>query len=162
MEVEAAVRRVLLGDPTVNGYVVGKVFRNRLEEKVDGTGGRAIVVARNNGWATPDPATSQEYPIVVLKFYADPDRDVYSGGVQRSNAEDKALAVYRAADKLLHAKRGVWMGAFGSNRGLMVVTSARASEPVVVREKDRHGEGSGDPLGDSLYVMVEYNMQVVH
>jgi hypothetical protein len=54
------------------------------------------------------------------------------------------------------------MGAFGSDPGLMVVTAARWKEPVVMTEKDRHGQTAGDPLGDSVYVYVEYALQVIH
>lgn len=146
----------------MNGYVVGKVFRHRLEEPVDGTAGMAIVVDRNNGWATPDPVKSQEFPILRLKCYADPDRDA-QGQIARLNAEDKAWALYRAADRLVHAaQRGARVGAIGADPGLMVVASSRSKEPALVTEKDRHGVTAGDPLGDSVYVVAEYNLIVVH
>jgi len=160
VELEAAVRRMFLNDDTVRGLVGDRVFKHRLETKVDGTGDRAVVVARNNGWATPDPVQTQEYPILGVKFYADPDRT--EGEIVRMNGEDKALAVYRAANGLLHARRGFRMGAWGSDPGLMVVTVARWAEPVTVTERDRHGMSAGDPLGDAVYVYVEYALQVVH
>lgn len=162
MEVESASRRLLLSDATVNGYVVSKVFKYRLEEKVDGTAGRAIVVRRSNGWARPDSINTSEYPILQVQCYADPDREPLTGAITTLNAEDKAWAVYRAVDRLMHGKRGVRWGAFGSDPGLMVVSSARWGEPFVVTDHDLHGTGTADPLGDSLYVMAQYALNVAH
>lgn len=163
MEVETAFRRHLLGDATVQGYVAGKVSKWRLDAPVDQTGGRAIVVERNNGWATPDPVRSMEYPILRVKMYADVDRDDL-GAPARANAEEKAWAVYRAVDPAMSnlVLRGTRVGAFGSDAGLMVVSCARRSEPMLVTMKDQHGQMSGAPLGDSVYVLAEYNLTVVH
>lgn len=160
MEVEAAARRMLLTNDAVRGYVVDKVYRNRLGAKIDGTSGRAIVVYRNNGWATPDPVTSQEYPILAMKFYADPTRD--EGDITKADAEDKALAIYRVVNPLLHGRRGFRMGGLTPDTGLMVVTAARWKEPAIVTEKDEHGPTQGDPLGDTVYAYVEYALQVIH
>lgn len=159
MEVEAAARRLLIADQTVNGYVNGKVFRYRLEEKIEGTSGRAIVVARNNGWATPDPVTTQEFPILTVKCYADPSRDS-EGNIRSTDAEDGAFALWRAVDKLLHGKRDEYWG--GPSNGLRVVTSQRWQEPVLITERDRHGQTAGDPLGDTVYVHGQYALQVIH
>lgn len=161
MEVESGARKVLLADSTVSGYVGTKVFKFRLEEKVDGTSGRSLVVYRNNGWATPDPVTTQEYPILAVKCYADPDRDA-GGQIKLMNAEDKAMALYRAVNKVLHGKRGVWWGAGGSETGILIVGCQRWKEPFIVREKDQHGQSAGDPLGDAVYAYVEYAIQTIH
>lgn len=160
MEVEAAARREFLSSDTVKGYTGERVFRHRLEEVVDGTGKHAIVVARNNGWATPDPVKTAEYPILGVKCYADSTRNA-TGEVTKEDAADKAFALARVVTRLLHARRGRWWGAVGSNPGLMVVTCQKWKEPVLVTEKDKHGEGSGDPLGDSVYVYVEFALQVI-
>lgn len=160
MEVEAAARRELLADDTVKGLVADRVFRHRLDEVVDSTGKQAIVVARNNGWATPDPVKTAEYPILGVKCYADPTRDA-QGEIRQEDAADRAYALARVVTRLLHARRGRWWGTVGSNPGLMVVTCQKWKEPVLVTEKDKHGEGSGDPLGDSVYVYVEFALQVI-
>lgn len=131
MEVEAAIRRRLLSDPTVAGYVGERVFTHRLHDGVDvgETGRRAIVVRRVGGWATPDPVTTQEYPLVALDCYAGDSRDG-EGNITAFDATSSAYAVWRAADRLLHnPERGTWWGAIGSNPGLLVVTSQRWSEP---------------------------------
>lgn len=167
MEVESAARRELLQDSTVNGYVAGKVFKYRLEEQIDGTSGRALVVSRNNGWATPDTVKSAEYPILAIKCYADPTRDS-AGLITSMDATDKAFALWRVVDRLFHAKRGQRWGAFGSDPGMMVVTSRRWREPATVGSHDQHGGGgksggqAGDPLGDAVYVYAEYALQVIH
>lgn len=161
MEIETAARKMLLGVPAVTGYVQQKVFKFRLEEKVDGTGGRAIVVERNNGWASPDTVTSQEYPILRIKMFADPDRES-SGEIKMLNAEEKAWAMHRVVDPLIHGKRGMVWGASESNSGLLVVTARRWKEPVLVGPHDLHGHPSMDPLGDSVYVEADYALQVVH
>lgn len=161
MELETAFRRHLLAAEPVAGYVGQKVYKHRLGEKIDGTGGRAIVLYRNNGWATPDPVTTQEYPILALKLYADPDRDT-DGQVKEFNGEDKAFALYRVVDRFVRGLRGVWVGGVAQTPGLLVITSQRWKEPVISTEKDRHGQTTGDPLGDSVYAYVEYALQVVH
>lgn len=163
MEVETAVRRMLLTVPTVTGYVQDKVWKFRLEErdKVEGKGSRAIVVSRNNGWATPDPVRSAEFPILRLRLYADPDRDD-NGEITTYNAEEKAWAMYRAVDPLFHNKRGVRWGGTESTAGLYVVTSKRHGEPSSTTAHEQHGHPSEDPLGDMAYVEVQYALQVIH
>lgn len=161
MEVESAARRYLLGDTTVTGYVQARVHKWRLEEKVDGTGKSAIVVYRNNGWATPDPVTTQEYPILAVKAYSDATRDS-TGEIVKSDAEDRAFALMRAISNRLRRQRGEWWGAVGADPGLLVVTCAPWKEPTLVTEKDRHGQTSGDPLGDAVYAYGEFALQVVH
>lgn len=161
MEVATAFRRHLLGHDPTTGYVQQRVFKYRLGEKIDGTGGRAVVVYPNNGWATPDPVTTQEYPILAVKCFADHDRDD-DAQIREYNAEDKAMALYRVVDQRLRGIRGRWIGSVGQNPGLFVVTSQRWKEPVITTEKDRHGQQSGDPLGDVVYAYVEYALQVIH
>lgn len=161
MEVETAVRRYLLDQAPVTGYVQAKVFKFRLEESIEGTSGLAIVVARNNGWATPDPITTQEYPILSVKCYADPTR-FDDGEIRTLDAPDKAAALYRTVNQFLHAKRGVRWGARGSDEGLFVVTSQRWREPTLVTQKDLYGHAANDPLGDVVYVHAEYALQVIH
>lgn len=157
MEIESAARRALLANSTVNGFVAGKVYRFRLGEKLDGTAGCAVVVDRNGGWATPLPDRGQEFPIVRLKCYADPDRTT-EGDIARANAEDKALAVASAVNRLWHGVRSQWWG--GAN-GVLVVSCDRRGEPVIVAEADRHGVTAGDPLGDTVYAMIEFNVVMI-
>jgi hypothetical protein len=131
VEIEPATRRRLLDDPTVAGYVDGKGFTHRLHDGVDvgETGGRAFVVRRVGGWATPDPVTSQEYPLLSIDCYAGDSRDA-GGNITAFDATSGAFALWRTIDAVLHApERGTWWGAIGSNPGLLVVTSQRWGEP---------------------------------
>jgi hypothetical protein len=165
VEIESAVRRHLLADPTVNGYADGRIYRHRLEEKVDGTGLMAFVVLRNNGWATPYPTQDQEFPIVRVECWADPSRDA-EGQVLRSDGPDKAWAGARAVVRALRwPVRGEMMGAVGSNPGLVVISVARRNEGWLMTEGDRHSTGSRavlDAMGDSVKVVVEFNVATVH
>jgi hypothetical protein len=155
VEVEAAVRKMLLDKDAVRTYVGEWVFKHQLDEVVSGTGRAAIVVRTGPGWATPDRVTTQEYPTLLLEFYADASRD-HSGEILRADAVDRAKALYRVCDPLLHAKRGVRWGGTG---GLYVVTSARNGEPLTVLGRDLHGK---DTLGDAAMVTVPYALQVIH
>lgn len=159
MELETAVRRLLLGNQAVAGYVGQKVFKFTLMEPVDQTGGRAVVLSRSGGWAQPDTVKSLEYPLLQVECYADCDRDD-NGNVLTRNAVDKAYALYRTIDPLLHAKRDAWWGAGGSDDGMKMISCVRWSEPISVESKDQH---TGDPvLGDSAYVWARYALIVVH
>lgn len=159
MEIETAVRRLLLGDGTVTGYVGRQVFKYQLDASVDGTGKRAIVVRRSNGWAVPADRKTQEYPILAVDCYADAQRD--SGGdVVERNSVDSAYAVYRAVDPLLHGVRGVRWGAGGADPGLMVLSCQRWSEPFHVTEQDRHADDP--PLGEAAKVTALYAVCTVH
>lgn len=161
MEVDNAVRRYLRSLDVVKGYVgttdsgfADRVYRQRLEEPVDGTGNRAIVVKRMPGWAKPDSVTTQEYPVVLIEFHADNSRDA-NGEYDRLDNADNAMAMYRGVDPFLHGKRGVVWGT------LTVVTSARWAEPFTVTQEDTHGYERRS-LGDTAIVVVQYALQVVH
>lgn len=159
MEVTTAARRHLLGITALRGYVDLRVFKHRLEEKVDGTGRCAVVVKRSGGWASPDPIKTSEYPFLQIDFHADPTRTQF-GEIAVSNAEDRAWAMFRVTDKHLHAVRDAWWGGMGSDSGLKVVSSARAAEPDLTAQADQHA--GAPPLGDSVVVTVRYALQVVH
>lgn len=160
MEVESAMRRVIKNDPTVRGYVGDWVFKYRLEEKVDGTGKAAIVVGRDGGWATPQVVNTNEYPRLRVDCHADLSRDL-DGTPLQGDAEDRAWALWRSVDALLHpGKRGQRWGGFGSDPGLLVNTIARGQEPFLTVQKDQH---AGDPpLGDTAVVSCYYNIDCVH
>jgi hypothetical protein len=164
VELETAARRHLLADDTCKGYVSGRVYKYRLEEKVDGTGKTALVVSRNNGWATPDPIGSCEYPILRVDCYADPTRDD-TGEIRKLDALDKAYAVARAVKRAFYwPHRGRFMGGVGSDLGLMVMSIAPRSEPYATTRSDMHGGGRTivESLGDSVYVTVEFNLTTIH
>lgn len=166
MEVEAAIRRRLLDDPTVAGYVVDRVFTHRLHDGVDldGTGRRAIVVRRAGGWATPDPVTTQEYPLVSVDCYAGNSRDA-DGNITAFDATSGAYALWRAADRLLHApERGTWWGAVGSKPGLLVIASQRWGEPYAETASDllRGRATTGEELGGATVVVARYAITCVH
>jgi hypothetical protein len=155
------MRRLYLTDDTVHGLTGDWVWKYRLFEPIMESGKRAIVVDRNNGWATPDNVKTSEFPVARVRFYADVSRDE-NGDKRVDDAPERAFAMYRAADKLVHAKRDVVWGAVGSNPGLRVITARRGAEPILVTDSDRHGESAGEPLGEAVYVMVEYHLQVMH
>ncbi len=162
MEVEPAVRRLLLDDLTVRGYVADRVYKNKLDTHVDRTGHRAIVLRTDGGWSQPDPVQTGEFPVLYVDFWADRSRNS-AGKATADDAVDNARAVYRAADRLLHAKRGVRWGAFATHRGLMVVSSARWNEPIVQTEMRSHGgTWLGVKLGDCAVITVAYALHVLH
>lgn len=166
MEIEAATRRMLLADPTVNGYVAGKVFKFRLQEQP--TGGRALVVRRIGGWTAPGQG-SQEYPLVEVQCWADHTRDA-EGLMVTADAEENAWALYRAVNPLMHDVRNAWWGAMGSNPGLLIIGSYRSGEPIPFQGRSvgtppgtRGGAGAGQhDRGDLMYVSATYAVQTVH
>ena len=164
MELESAVRRHLLSCQALNGYVAGRVFRHRLEEKVDGTGNMAVVVRRGRAWAPLDTVRIVEFPTLIVDFYADPSRTV-DGLISQADAEDRAFAMYRAANPDLHGARDEWWGAWGSNPGLLVISCHRLTEPEVSDGPVGGGSRAGailDSLGDSVRVSVGYGVETVH
>lgn len=156
MEIETAVRKFLLQQDSVKGYVGDKVTKFSLLEHVDGTGGRAIVVRRSNGWNTPDSVQTSEFPTVILDFWADCDR--VDGSKVVDNAVDKAFAVYRVVDKLIHGKRDVMMGS------LRIFSVQRWSEPIFETANDAHGstKSMSTPIGDSAVVSATYAFHLAH
>jgi hypothetical protein len=156
VEVDTACRRMLKAAPAVRSFT-SMVYRTRLEEKVDGTGKRAVVVQRNNGWTQPQDRTTQEYPLLMIKIWADHSRDE-SGAYAKADNVDNAYAVYRVIDPLMHGQRGaVW----GGENGLTIVTCTRWAEPYVITQEDTHGMPK-DEIGDCAIVVVQYALQVVH
>lgn len=166
MEVESAVRRVLLADEVVASMAGSRVYKFRLEEKVDGTGLAAVVLSRDGGWAAPDLTQSSEYPLLTVRCYADPTRDG-AGQIATADAADKAFALYRRVNQVLHAapRGGMW-GAVGSNAGMLTISCQRWGEPYAVTAADTHGSGGpsdkDEQLGDSMYVIATYALHVVH
>jgi len=161
VEIEAAVRRMLLADLTVNGYVAGKVFKFRLEEQP--SGGRAVVVRRIGGWTAPGTG-SQEYPLVEVQCWADHSRDA-EGLMVKADAEENAWALYRAVMPLMHGVRNQWWGAMGSNPGLLIVGSYRSGEPILFQGKlvgSSPGRGGTHDRGEAMYVSATFAVQTVH
>ncbi|MFE2751565.1 hypothetical protein ACFXGA_06130 [Actinosynnema sp. NPDC059335] len=162
MEVEPAVRRHLLNDQAVRGYVGDRVYKQHLDEHVQGAGKRAIVLRVDGGWSQPDTVQTSEFPLLYIDFWADRSRDS-TGRAVADDAMDNARAVYRVTDPLLHARRGERWGSFGTHRGLMVVSSARWSEPIVQTEMRSHGGTFlGVKLGDCAVVTAAYALHVLH
>lgn len=159
MELETAARKYLLTDSTIRGYVVSgdetRCYKHRLEVPVHGTGKIAIVVSRNGGWATPDEVQTVEFPVLRIDAIADPDRDI-DGSIRTMNGEDKAAAVLRAADRIVHNQRGVMWG--GPN-GLLIVTAGRWRETAFYTQDDLHGKRLD--LGDSVLARREYRLSCV-
>lgn len=152
MELETAVRKYLLASPAVVGYVGVRVYKFRLEGPLTGSASRALVVRRVGGWTAPDQVQTREFPLLQVECWADPDRDE-RGNVLVANGPDKAFALYRVVDPLLHTVRGVDLS------DLQVVSSQRWSEPILITQDDSHGDLV---LGDSVKVVTRYAMSVVH
>jgi hypothetical protein len=152
VEIDAAARRRVMSIVPIVGYVQSKVFRFRLEQTVQGTGGRAIVVTRQAGWQTPDPVQTYASPMLWIDCYADPDRDQAGLMVQ-------AYAVARCLD-VLHNERDTYWGAVGSNPGLRVVYCGKAGEPRLMTDADRHRDD--DPLGDMALVRTYWRLITEH
>jgi len=152
MEVETAIRKYLLAQSGVTGYVGGRVYKFQLMEPVHATSHRAVVIKRVGQWGTPDSVQTSEYPLVQVECWADPDRDA-DGNVLVMNALDKAFAVQRTIDPFLHGKRGVKFS------DLDVVSTQRWSESIIVTQDDQHGQGN---MGDAAYVATRYALHVVH
>lgn len=158
MELVTAARRRLLDVPGVKGYVGDKVFKYKLGEggHPDGTGGRAIVVRPGGSWGAPDLVQSSEYPRLYVDFWADLDRDE-ALQPRESNAEDKAFAMWRLVNPLLHRQRDVWWGAGGSSRGLRIITSHLSTDPLYETQATVH---EGVSLGDCAVVTAIYNVHI--
>lgn len=153
MEVETAIRFLLLADSTLNGYVVGKGYKHRLplSFETDAPGGYAFVVARRaGGWSAPQDVNTQEYPLVELHWWADPDRDA-SGNITHLNAEEKAFALARVGDRLLHGVRGATWGTTSTRAGLTVLGCSRYAEGAPALTQ-----------GDAVAVVVPYAVQCIH
>lgn len=155
MEIDTAVRRMLLQDDTVKGYVQQKVFKNELLEHVDQTSGMALVVRKAGGWQ--GPSQQMEFPLVAVECWADVDRDPVTGFKLRDNQLDKAYSLYRAVKALMHEKRDVWWGAGGGNPGVRVISSEQQSEPVHNLISYSKG-GSTVPAAESGVVTVQFEI----
>ena len=164
MELIPAARRHLNDMEVVAGFVQDRVWKDRLEDLLDGTGQRAIVVKRGGGWAMPQPRNTQEYPLLQIQFWADHQRN----DDQTIRVEDglsSAMAMYRAVDPLLHGVRDQWWGATSSTTGMWVIGCQRYSEPMPLAE---NALAIGRPVptdSDSFEaqcVVVNYAVQTVH
>lgn len=160
MELEPAVRRRLLADAAVTGYVGNRVHLYRLEDRVDPLGLRAVVLYAGPSWSETDRyvGAGAEYPTLVVDCWADCTRDG-DGEILHMDRIGNAKAVWRAVHRVLHnPERGQVWGEVGSNPGLLVNTSTQWFGPT-------HLEGSevrrtGTALQDSAVVTATYALNV--
>lgn len=104
MEIESAARRYLLGQSAVTSLVGQRVWKHALFSPLDGTGHRAIVVARD-GWHGPlEDVRTVEFPVLAVTCWADATRDA-DGRVVAEDAADSAWGMHRVIDSLLHGQR---------------------------------------------------------
>lgn len=161
MEIDSAVRRELLADPTVAGYVGDKVYRHTIWERLDNVNGaRAILVKRQGGWAVPDRIKTPEWPQILIECWADADRDT-DGEVKADNGMDNAFAVYRAVDNFIHSRAPGRWGQTSTNQGIQVIGKQRLQEPVPFGPNDVSPDAAVS-MGDLRYCSVLYGFQVVH
>jgi hypothetical protein len=160
MELVTAARRHCLQVDTLRGYCGEKMFRWRLEEPIEGTSGAAIVIFLNPAWKTPDPVQSIQRPVMVIDCYADPTRESGDARVIKTqDAEDKAMAMARALEPVFHHRRAEVWGAFGSTKGLQIVSCGRGAEPRIITAGDRH---AAEPkLGDTVICRTTWNVEYV-
>lgn len=153
VEVETAFRRLFLDDATIRGYVRDGVYRYRLEERIQGTGGRALVLRPGSAWAAADPVKTSEFPTLEVEAYADPDRDA-AGNMTAANAEAKAKALSRAVTNAMANLRirGTWVGGIGSQRGLYVISCRPWRLPLTISASDEHGPAGPESLGETVKV----------
>lgn len=161
MEIETAARRHLLGLQAVAGYVGQKVYKFKLLDHVDGTGGRALVVRRNNGWSAPPTIGRAEYPTLVVECWADCSRTP-DGLPAADDAVDNAYALYRVVNEEIHTVRDQIWGAGGTSEGVRIISCVRDAEPFHMTASDSHGSGSSTstPRGDSAVVIASYSLHI--
>jgi hypothetical protein len=157
MEIESAARRMLLQQQAVTGYVQNRIWRHDRQEVLDGTGQRAIVLRRNNGWAQREQRNTQEFPILLVECWADSTRDD-CGQIVKADALDNAYALHRVVDPLLHGKRGV---RWGGVNGLLIVSSQTWAEPISETAERAHGHRAKE-LGDLAVVTTQYAICCIH
>jgi hypothetical protein len=162
VEVETAAKRYLEQELTVRGMVADRVYKRKLEEHVDKTGKRALVVRRDGGWTSPDRVQSSEYPVLAVDCWADNSRDA-EGLKMGDDAEDNAWALYRVVDPLLHRIRSAWWGTGGSREGLRIIESTRWQEPWCQTKAESHGGVAYSvELGESAVVTARYAVWTAH
>lgn len=164
MELIPAARRHLMQMAVVTGFVQDRVWKDRLEDLLDRTGQRAIVVKRGGGWAMAQPRNTQEYPLLQMEFWADHQRHE-DGTIANEDGLTSAMAMYRAVDPLLHGVRDQWWGTTDSSPGLWVIGCQRYGEPIPLSE---NALATGRPVptdSDSFEaqcIVVNYAVQTVH
>ena len=150
MEIETAARKHLLNQGNVTNLVSKRVWKFGEHEPLENTGLAALVLRRNTGWTKPGRG-SQEYPMLVIECLSDWSRTP-EGQVIKDDAADRAYAVYREVDRILHqVDREVRYWPEGDKDGLLVLGCFRGSEPT--EPVDKWGV---------KVVRVTYDVQVVH
>lgn len=161
MELTTAARRYLLSQAAVTGYVQTRVWKDRLEDVLDRTGQRAIVVKDAGAWSVPQRRNTQEYPILRIEFWADHTRHD-DGTIDVEDGMTSARALYRAVDPLLHGVRDV---RWGGDDGLFVIGCSRYSEPLPITASEL-ATGRPVPTDSDAYeaqgVAVLYAVQTIH
>lgn len=160
MELEPAVRRRLLADPTITSYVGDRVSLHRLEDRVDPHGLRAVVLYAGPGWGDTEryEGAGGEYPTLVVDCWSDCTR-TGDGDIARLDRVQNAKAVWRAVHRVLHNPPGgqVW-GEVGSHPGLLVNTSTLWFYPTHLEGADV--SRTGIPLQDAAVVTASYALNV--
>jgi hypothetical protein len=138
------------------------VFKFTLDESPQGTGKAAVVLRRAGAFGNTGPGSHAEFPVLAVDCYADPSRDP-DGDFTTQDATDRAYALYRVVNAVLHGQRGVWWGAGGNDLGLQVISSDRMGEPFHSRQEDLFGYAATLlPLGDMTRVTAQYAVHTAH
>jgi hypothetical protein len=159
VELETACRRHLLNQNPVKNLVVRNVWKwfvQRVDDDgqltgLEGTGEAGIVIRRVAGWTKPI-FKSSEFPILVIDCLSDDSR-FPDGRTQKYDAADRAMAVWREVDRVLHQGDGehrYWPENDPDN-GLYVEGCIRGSDPA------------GPVLRDGIQlVRCTYDVKVFH
>lgn len=145
MNIITAVTRELKTHPSVTSLAT--VGKHLVPGDVDGSGLVKLAVQAMGSWYTCE--SSARFPRLRIVVAADPSR---TGGQKVSeNAHDRALAVYKAVDDILHRttrETVVW----GGPDGVLVLGSNRANEPSFVERPD---------ASDTALMTCSYNLKIV-
>ena len=159
MEIEAAARRHLLADNTVNGYLAGRAYAFKLKTLVTPHGHRALVLYRGNPWAQTEryEHAGAEFPTLVLDCWSDHSRDG-DGEMLHPDRVQNAYALWRAAHNLIHNQRpGTIWGRSSSNPGVLINTCSLWAGPPHL---DGEGHRTGIPVGEAAVVTAVYALNM--
>ncbi len=108
------------------------VFQWRLREKVEGTGGRGVVLSRPRPWAIPNAWNTAEFPQLQVDVYADVTRDT-DGRALKDDAEARALELSAVIRRVLHVPQGGQMSWGNDDGTVRVVSSVAGADPQIIR-----------------------------
>lgn len=129
-EVVAAVSKY-----TIGGQVTPGIFGHQLPALIEGTSSTCLLLMNEGGWTTGNMENTLRFPRLTVNIWADPLRDNGRNASDPGEVMRRAFAVYKVVDKFLHRVAGPEVF-FGT---LRVITSVRATEPIIYMVPDGDG-----------------------